>query len=316
MVDAGVKLWTQGEVGTEYHESFHYIFRTLLNDKQRKALYAEAKKKFDITKEELAQLKKLNPKISKQELMELALEERMSEEFRDYVMTMEETAKTLPGKIRKFFKDLYNFIKAVFVNPVEMKQLYSLIESNRIPKRYLRNTEKFAGKATAYAYNEDVVDVGFHNELQNTLTTQFLVSYLNLTDGGTRDLTAEETRKLIGDKNNRGQVAEFFLKNSFRNRSDKKRLSIEDLAKVRNRINAGQPVGELFVELGMEQGIPMDTGLPQSLINDPNMHGHTAQWFRIVYQGWSDIRSKDNLENTLKFGMAEHHASRTRKVWS
>ena len=302
MVDAGVKLWTQGEVGTEYHESFHYIFRTLLNDKQRKALYAEAKKKFDITKEELAQLKKLNPKISKQELMELALEERMSEEFRDYVMTMEETAKTLPGKIRKFFKDLYNFIKAVFVNPVEMKQLYSLIESNRIPKRYLRNTEKFAGKATAYAYNEDVVDVGFHNELQNTLTTQFLVSYLNLTDGGTRDLTAEETRKLIGDKNNRGQVAEFFLKNSFRNRSDKKRLSIEDLAKVRNRINAGQPVGELFVELGMEQGIPMDTGLPQSLINDPNMHGHTAQWFRIVYQGWSDIRSKDNLENTLKFG--------------
>ena len=74
-------------------------------------------------KEELAQLRKLNPNLNTAQLNELALEERMAEEFRDYVLTIEETAQTLPQKIRKFFKDLYNFIKALFINPVGMRQL-------------------------------------------------------------------------------------------------------------------------------------------------------------------------------------------------
>ena len=162
MTQAGVNLWTQGEVGTEYHESFHYVFRTLLNKKQRDALYAEAKKNFKPSTAELKSLRKLNPELSSREIMELALEESMAEEFRDYVMTMEETAKTIPQRIRKFFKDLYSFIKSLFINPVGMKQLYSLIEANNLPKKYLRNTEKFGVEATAFAYNEDIVDSDFH----------------------------------------------------------------------------------------------------------------------------------------------------------
>jgi len=302
MEQAGVNIWTQAELGTEYHESYHYIFRTLLNDKQRKALYTEARKKFDITKEELAGLKKLNPGLSRVELMELALEERMAEEFRDYVLTMEETAQTLPNKIRKFFKDLYNFIKALFINPVGMKQLYSLIESNRLPKKYLRNTEKFAGKATAYAYNEDIVDSGFHKEIERTLTTQFLSAYNELTEGNPRTLTKEETNKILGDKTRKGQVAEFFLKNAFRYADTKQRLSVADLTKVRNKIEAGQPIGALWSEINMEQAIPINTGLPQSLLSDPNLHASTAKWFRIINQNWFDVLSKDKLDNVLKFG--------------
>ena len=49
MERAGVNLWTQGEVGTEYHESFHFVFIAYLTTSSV-ALFAEAKRKFSITK--------------------------------------------------------------------------------------------------------------------------------------------------------------------------------------------------------------------------------------------------------------------------
>ena len=42
----------------------------------------------------------------------------MADEFADYVTTREETAKTLPAKIKKFFKDLHAIIKSLFKNPL------------------------------------------------------------------------------------------------------------------------------------------------------------------------------------------------------
>ena len=41
--NGAVHLWHNAEVGTEYHEAFHYTFRILLNDEQREQLYAEAR---------------------------------------------------------------------------------------------------------------------------------------------------------------------------------------------------------------------------------------------------------------------------------
>ena len=119
MKNAGVYLWNNAEVGTEYHEAFHYSFRTMLTDKQREALYKEARVKYNL------------PNATP-----LELEEAMAEEFRDYVFTAQGTEETLPGKIKKFFQDLFNFIKALFTNTVEIEQLYSLIESNKIPKKF------------------------------------------------------------------------------------------------------------------------------------------------------------------------------------
>ena len=79
----------QCEVGTEYHEAFHYVFLTLLNDKERR-LYKEPRKKFNL------------PNAT-----ELELEEAMAEDFRDYVFTAA-TADTIGNKILKFFKDIFN----------------------------------------------------------------------------------------------------------------------------------------------------------------------------------------------------------------
>ena len=315
MTQAGVNLWTQGEVGTEYHESFHYVFRTLLNKKQRDALYAEAKKNFKPSTAELKSLRKLNPELSSREIVELALEESMAEEFRDYVMTMEETAKTIPQRIRKFFKDLYSFIKSLFINPVGMKQLYSLIEANNLPKKYLRNTEKFGVEATAFAYNEDIVDSDFHKALQKTMVSFFVEGHRTKEEAIGKELSLTEFRQLIGHGKDKGQVAKTFLKNSFRYKDSKKALSLADLVKVRNKLDANEDLGALFAELGMEDHIPIDTGLPQSLNPDFNtltpleqqeqeeLQENTAGWFRYMYTNWFDDVTTDGLDNIRKFGM-------------
>ncbi len=134
MKNALVYLWRNGQVGTEYHEAFHFVFRTLLNDTQREQLYKEAKKRYNLSK-----------------ATNLELEEAMAEEFRDYVFTAQETGKGLTGKIKKFFQDIWNYIKAIFVNPVGVEQLFSLIESNKVPKKYERTFTPFKNETTAYS---------------------------------------------------------------------------------------------------------------------------------------------------------------------
>lgn len=72
--------------GTTYHEAFHVVFNLLLDDKERQALYDEARKLYG-------------------EKDNLFLEENMAESFREYVMTRQK--KGLLNKIKNFFEDLW-----------------------------------------------------------------------------------------------------------------------------------------------------------------------------------------------------------------
>lgn len=302
MENAGVYLWTQGEVGTEYHEGFHYVFRTLLNDKQRNALYKEAAKRYNLTQEELDSLKGLNPQLALQQLRELGLEERMAEDFRDYVMTQEETSKTLPGKIRKFFRDLYNFIKALFIDPVSMRQLYSLIESNRLPKSYLRNTQKFTTRASAYAYVEAVQDRATHKELTLTLSTRFIEAYNAKRSQLGRELTKAEFTKILGEKDNKGTLADAILRDAFSYRDGRNKLSTEDFAKIKNATQEGT-LPQAFAELGVIPMPPADTGLPDGVLKADNNQQHfVAKTFIGIYQNWEDQVSGEGLDNIEAYG--------------
>lgn len=73
--------------GTTYHEAFHVVFDLLTDQKEREALYAEAKRKFgDKSLDEL--------------------EEDMAEDFREYVMTQDK--RGIGQKILDFFKNLFD----------------------------------------------------------------------------------------------------------------------------------------------------------------------------------------------------------------
>lgn len=93
----GAKAWGQfkrgmitisdmAAVGTIYHEAFHYVFHSLLDNNEKQALFREAKQKY-----------------GNRTYMEL--EDMMAEDFREYVMRRD--TKNIFKKIRNFFEDLF-----------------------------------------------------------------------------------------------------------------------------------------------------------------------------------------------------------------
>ena len=177
--NAGVHLWTSAESGTEYHEAYHLMFRTMLSDEQRQGLYEEATKQFgQPTADEIKNILSLFPEISEVEATKLVLEEKMAEEFREYVLTEEESGKGLLGKIAKWFKDLFNWIKAMFSDNLSLKQTYSLLESKNMKKSLasrgvFRNPQKFAGNDMAYMHRTEYAEQDF-TEIKDTLYTIFM----------------------------------------------------------------------------------------------------------------------------------------------
>ena len=93
----GAKAWGQfkrgmitisdmAAVGTVYHEAFHYVFHSLLDNNERQALFREAKQKY-----------------GNRTYMEL--EDMMAEDFREYVMRR--NTKNIFKRIGNFFEDLF-----------------------------------------------------------------------------------------------------------------------------------------------------------------------------------------------------------------
>lgn len=93
----GAKAWGQfkrgmitisdmAAVGTVYHEAFHYVFHSLLDNNERQALFREAKQKY-----------------GNRTYMEL--EDMMAEDFRKYVMRR--NTKNIFKRIGSFFEDLF-----------------------------------------------------------------------------------------------------------------------------------------------------------------------------------------------------------------
>ena len=177
--NAMVHLWSSAEEGTGYHEAYHLVFRTMLSEDQRAGLYAEAASTYgEPTQQDIDNVKKGFPNISDEEARLVALEEKMADEFKEYVLTEEATKKSLPQKIAKFFKDIWNFIKAIFSDGVSLRQMYSLIESNKMNSSLLgrgvfRNAERFKGPDVAYMYRPEMGAKMFDDTL-NSLYTVFL----------------------------------------------------------------------------------------------------------------------------------------------
>jgi hypothetical protein len=86
-------LYEGAEKGTIYHEAFHRVSLLYLKAKQRKAIYEEARSKYNMSKD--ATYKEI--------------EERLAEEFRQYVLTGENKADETKS-IGKFFRDLLETI--------------------------------------------------------------------------------------------------------------------------------------------------------------------------------------------------------------
>lgn len=143
-------MWRKAEVGTEFHEGYHLAFRTMLSNSTRELLYKDAEKQFGKpTAEDINKVREEFPDINNDEAYKLALEEKMAEGFREYMLTEEESGKGLLASIAKWFKNLFNWIKGIISNDVSLKKVYSLLKNSNVnatfeARKVFRNPEKMA----------------------------------------------------------------------------------------------------------------------------------------------------------------------------
>lgn len=95
--------------GTTYHEAFHVVFNLLLDDIQRKALLSEYRD-------------------SRPEMDDIALEEELAEDFREFIMQGGKDTRSLGRKIIDFFKAL--FIKTKYWKDFRPSSIYYFKQIN------------------------------------------------------------------------------------------------------------------------------------------------------------------------------------------
>jgi hypothetical protein len=96
--------------GTIYHEGFHAVFNSYLNNRQREEIIAEARETYDL-----------------EGLTDRQVEEFLAEEFRKVSIDLN-TDYTWGQKIKRFFERLLNFVKALRNQRVGIQQLFHNIE--------------------------------------------------------------------------------------------------------------------------------------------------------------------------------------------
>jgi len=119
--------------GTHFHEAFHVVFNMMLTPKQKERMLREAKRVFGEPSSELIDdLTKTYPQLSGEEIYDIALEEQLAEGFREFMLTENENNDSRwTSRLKRFFKRLWNAIKAFAGYQNEIEQLYYNISNGK-----------------------------------------------------------------------------------------------------------------------------------------------------------------------------------------
>jgi hypothetical protein len=298
-------------MGTVYHEAFHLFFRTTLTDAQREQLYKDAVERYgEPSAEDIAKARSdIKEKISDQEARNLAIEEKMADEFRDYTM-IQEAPKGLTGRIAKYFKDLLAYIKAIVGMPLTTKQAYRLLESNKVPAKFSRNATAFQGTSRANMIKKFAEFPEIHRELTRIGATLVVDSYdkmLNEIDPSDRKEFRKQSvaraTQLMGNPRTKGdsEVRNYFLRLSVSTGSvsNPKMLTAEQFAEYRRLYDAANETEDFteFDKFVDEEGIyfaPPGYDVNGNAVSKLfiGLKGEEAaqfsDHFTNVYNGWYD----------------------------
>lgn len=177
-LNKAIYLSKEAGKGTEYHEAFHAIFRSLLSPKQINSYYYAAAKEYGTpTAQELLKLKSSSSaftNLSMNELKRLWLEEKMAEAFKDYAVKKdEEKTKEKPkGILRILFDKIKKLIGLIKRNKTDLDILFEDIYNGKFKNVAPVNTI-YSFTAPAFALLEKPKTLGYNNEVET--------SYLNTT---------------------------------------------------------------------------------------------------------------------------------------
>ena len=107
--DGIIEISDQAAEGTAYHEAFHAVFNMFLTESEANVLLNKARKKFNL-----------------EGRSDVAVEEHLADQFREYVNDNAKT-KSILDKISDFFKNIYHIIKnKLHLNPSIEQVFYDI----------------------------------------------------------------------------------------------------------------------------------------------------------------------------------------------
>lgn len=107
--DGIIEISDEAAEGTAYHEAFHAVFNMFLTESEANALLNKARKKFNLEGKS-----------------DVAVEEHLADQFREYVNDNAKT-KSILDKISDFFKNIYHIIKnKLHLNPSIEQVFYDI----------------------------------------------------------------------------------------------------------------------------------------------------------------------------------------------
>ena len=231
VANGAMNISRSAEVGAEFHEGYHLMFRTMLSDAQRSLLYSEATSEYGKpTAEEVEARKKQFPIISDQEAYELVLEEKMAEGFRMHMLTEGESSKTIGQKLKSWFTDLIDFIKALLTDSLTIRQTYSLLKNSKVNsglmgRKILRNPENMKSDINPEMHVDgmptEVVD-----ELIEGITDMVIEDLERWSD-------SPDMGKILGNDKTSGSIVHGLLQHLYRYKDNRKINPKEDIKPLR-----------------------------------------------------------------------------------
>jgi len=185
--DGAIYIYENAEVGTVYHEVFHAVWRMFSDPTEQKAVLDEMRSRGGKFYDR-ASMKDL----SYSEATEEQLEEKLAEEFRDYVQFKKIPAKPSKGRpyILKLFADMVTAIKEFFLGPnadSKVEQMFSKIGQGYYKSHVpFQNNLSFAKEGVidiedAFADSDAVLSVAGINDKERSDIIQHM-TYLTLVD--------------------------------------------------------------------------------------------------------------------------------------
>jgi hypothetical protein len=122
--------------GTEYHETFHFVFNHLLPKEQQDALISEAKSRPGSFEDRAS-----GKMVEYAEATDLQIEEKIADEFADFRLGKIK-AKSLSEKLVEFFRGILDFFKSIIGKENKIERLFEAIDKGEFANKQLLDTRK------------------------------------------------------------------------------------------------------------------------------------------------------------------------------
>lgn len=147
-INGGIKLYRDAQQGDGYHEAWHMFSQMYLNDKEKRGLYDELRKR------DLRFKSRDGRNLTTKKASDFDIEEFLADDFRDYAKSDGRGSRVVERPYRNnIFRKLLDFIKKFFFGEINPSKLYDELYRGDINKYNPSMNNAWWGKMNSQALN-------------------------------------------------------------------------------------------------------------------------------------------------------------------